>query len=216
MRIAVLGGTGPEGLGLAARLAQIGESVVIGSRSAERAAEAVAKLREKLPQASLAGAGNLAAATDAEAAVLAFPYEGVDATLAECGAALAGKLVIDTIVPMKVDGKFFGVEPPAEGSAGERIQARVPTAKVVSAFKHQSAHHLIDLDHKMEGDVLICGSDDAAKAIVAGLVTRIRDLRPIDVGDLRNARVFEAMTALLLNINRKHKTRSSVAILGVK
>src|SRR5882724_11656507 len=181
MRIAVLGGTGPEGLGLAARLAQIGESVVIGSRSAERAAEAVAKVREKLPQASLAGAGNLAAATDAEAAVLAFPYEVVDATLAECGAALAGKLVIDTIVPMKVDGKFFGVEPPAEGSAGERIQARVPTARVVSAFKHQSAHHLIDLDHKMEGDVLICGSDDAAKAIVAGLVTRIRDLRPVDV-----------------------------------
>jgi NADPH-dependent F420 reductase len=216
MRIAVLGGTGPEGLGLAARLAQIGESVVIGSRSAERAAEAVAKLREKLPNASLAGAANAAAAADAEAAVLAFPYDGVDATLAECGPALAGKLVIDTIVPLKVDGKFFGVEPPAEGSAGERIQARVPTAKVVSAFKHQSAHHLIELDHAMEGDVLICGNDEAAKATVAGIVTRIRALRPVDVGELRNARVFEAMTALLLNINRRHKTRSSVQILGVK
>ena len=216
MRIAVLGGTGPEGLGLAARLAQIGESVVIGSRSAERAAEAVAKLREKLPNASLAGAANAAAAADAEAAVLAFPYDGVDATLAECGPALAGKLVIDTIVPLKVDGKFFGVEPPAEGSAGERIQARVPTAKVVSAFKHQSAHHLIELDHTMEGDVLICGNDEAAKATVAGIVTRIRALRPVDVGELRNARVFEAMTALLLNINRRHKTRSSVKILGVK
>ena len=216
MRIAVLGGTGPEGLGLAARLAQIGESVVIGSRSAERAAEAVAKLREKLPNASLAGAANAAAAADAEAAVLAFPYDGVDATLAECGPALAGKLVIDTIVPLKVDGKFFGVEPPPEGSAGERIQARVPTAKVVSAFKHQSAHHLIELDHAMEGDVLICGNDEAAKATVAGIVTRIRALRPVDVGELRNARVFEAMTALLLNINRRHKTRSSVQILGVK
>jgi NADPH-dependent F420 reductase len=216
MRIAVLGGTGPEGLGLAARLAQIGESVVIGSRSAERAAEAVVKLREKLPQATIAGAGNLAAAEEAEAAVLAFPYEGIDATLAECGPALAGKLVIDTIVPLKVDGKYFGVEPPSEGSAGQKIQACIPTAKVVSAFKHQSAHHLIDVDHKMEGDVLICGNDDAAKAIVAGLVTRIRDLRPVDVGELRNARVFEAMTALLLNINRKHKTRSSFAILGVK
>jgi NADPH-dependent F420 reductase len=216
MRIAVLGGTGPEGLGLAARLAQIGESVVIGSRSAERAGEAVTKLREKLPNAALAGAANAAAAADAEAAVLAFPYEGIDATLAECGPALAGKLVIDTIVPLKVDGKFFGVEPPAEGSAGERIQARVPTAKVVSAFKHQSAHHLIELEHMMEGDVLICGNDEAAKASVAGLVTRIRALRPVDVGELRNARVFEAMTALLLNINRRHKTRSSVQILGVK
>jgi NADPH-dependent F420 reductase len=216
MRIAVLGGTGPEGLGLAARLAQIGESVVIGSRSAERAGDAVTKLREKLPNAALAGAANAAAAADAEAAVLAFPYEGIDATLAECGPALAGKLVIDTIVPLKVDGKFFGVEPPAEGSAGERIQARVPTAKVVSAFKHQSAHHLIELEHMMEGDVLICGNDEAAKASVAGLVTRIRALRPVDVGELRNARVFEAMTALLLNINRRHKTRSSVQILGVK
>jgi 8-hydroxy-5-deazaflavin:NADPH oxidoreductase len=216
MRIAVLGGTGPEGLGLAARLAQIGESVVIGSRSAERAGEAVTKLREKLPKASLAGAANAAAAADAEAAVLAFPYEGIDATLADCGPALAGKLIIDTIVPLKVDGKFFGVEPPVEGSAGERIQARVPTAKVVSAFKHQSAHHLIELDHTMEGDVLICGNDEAAKATVAELVTRIRALRPVDAGELRNARVFEAMTALLLNINRRHKTRSSVKILGVK
>ena len=216
MRIAVLGGTGPEGLGLAARLAQIGEAVVIGSRSAERAAEAVTKLREKLPHATITGAANAAAAADAEAAVLAFPYEGIDATLADCGAALAGKLVIDTIVPLKVDGKFFGVEPPAEGSAGERIQARVPTAKVVSAFKHQSAHHLIELDHTMEGDVLICGNDEAAKASVAAIVTRIRDLRPVDAGELRNARVFEAMTALLLNINRRHKTRSSVKILGVK
>ena len=77
----------------------------------------------------------------------------------------------------------------------------------MSAFKHQSAHHLIDLEHRMEGDVLLCGNDDAAKTLVAGLVTRIKDLRPVDVGDLRNARVFEAMTALLLNVNRKHKTR---------
>ena len=216
MRIAVLGGTGPEGLGLATRLAFIGESVIIGSRSAERAADAVAKLREKLPQASLAGAANAAAAAEADAAMLAFPYEGIDATLADCADALAGKLVIDTIVPLKVEGKFFGVEPPAEGSAGEKIQARLPTARVVSAFKHQSAHDLVELDHVMEGDVLICGKDDAAKATVAELVTRIKNLRPVDAGDLRNARVFEAMTALILNINRKHKTRSSVKMIGVK
>ena len=215
MSIAVLGGTGPEGLGLAARLAQIGEAVVIGSRSADRAEEAVRTLKAKLPKGVLSGGPNVAAAARAEIVVLAFPYEGIDPILADCGSVLAGKVVIDTIVPLKVDGKFFGVEPPPEGSAGERIQAALPTAKVVSAFKHQSAHHLIDLEHRMEGDVLLCGNDDAAKTLVAGLVTRIKDLRPVDVGDLRNARVFEAMTALLLNVNRKHKTRASVKILGV-
>ena len=215
MKIAVLGGTGPEGLGLAARLAQIGESVIIGSRSAERAEEAAKNLRGKLPGASLAGAPNAQAAAAGEAIVLAFPYEGIDATLAECASGLAGKVVIDTIVPMKVEGKFFTIEPPAEGSAGEKIQARLPTSKVVSAFKHQSAHHLIDLEHRMEGDVLLCGADEAAKSWVADLVRRIPDLRPVDVGDPRNARVFEAMTALLLNVNRKHKTRASVKLLGL-
>lgn len=215
MRIAVLGGTGPEGLGLAARLAQIGETVIIGSRSAERAEEAAKGLHAKLPQASLQGALNAKATMDSEIVVLAFPYEGIEAILSDCAAPMAGRVVIDTIVPLKVDGKFFGVEPPPEGSAGERIQTRVPTAKVVSAFKHQSAHHLIDLEHRMEGDVLLCGNDAAAKTLVAGLVTRIKDLRPVEVGDLRNARVFEAMTALLLNVNRKHKTRASVKILGV-
>ena len=215
MKIAVLGGTGPEGLGLAARLAQIGESIVIGSRAAERAEAAAKDLRAKLPQASLAGAANAKATADAEVVVLAFPYEGVDAILTECGAAMAGKVVIDTIVPIKVDGKFFGVEPPPEGSAGERVQARVPQAKVVSAFKHQSAHHLIDLEHAVEGDVLICGNDEAAKKLVADFVKRIPDLRPVDAGDIRSARVFEAMTALILNLNRKHKTRASVKILGV-
>jgi 8-hydroxy-5-deazaflavin:NADPH oxidoreductase len=215
MRIAVLGGTGPEGLGLAARLAQIGESVIIGSRSAERAEDAVKTLRAKLPQASLSGGPNAQAAAEAEVVVLAFPYEGIDGILADCAEAMEGKLVIDTIVPLKVASKFFGVEPPPEGSAGEKIQARVKGAQVVSAFKHQSAQHLIELEHAMEGDVLLCGNDESAKGVVAQLVRRIRDLRPVDAGDLRNAGVFEAMTALLLNLNRKHKTRASLRILGV-
>ena len=193
-----------------------GEAVIIGSRSAERAEEAVKKLSAKLPQAKLAGAANAAAAAEAEAVVLAFPYEGIEAILPDCGPAMAGKVVIDTIVPLEVDGKFFTVDLPPEGSAGEKIQARLPTAKIVSAFKHQSAHHLIEVEHEMEGDVLLCGNDEAAKAVVADLVRRIRDLRPVDAGDLRSARVFEGMTALLLNINRKHKTRSSFRILGLK
>jgi 8-hydroxy-5-deazaflavin:NADPH oxidoreductase len=215
MRIAVLGGTGPEGLGLAARLAQVGEAVIIGSRSAERAAEAVETLKAKLPDGILSGGPNAAAAAEAEVVVLAFPYEGIAPILADCASALADKVVIDTIVPLKVEGKFFTVEPPAEGSAGELIQVRVPAAKVVSAFKHQSAAHLIELEHEMEGDVLYCGNDEQAKGVVAHLIRSIRDLRPVDAGDLRSARVFESITALLLNLNRKHKTKSSIRILGV-
>lgn len=215
MKIAVLGGTGPEGLGLAARFAQIGETVILGSRSAERAEEAAKGLRTKLSSAIVSGASNADASAAAEVVVLAFPAEGIDTILPDCAEALDGKIVIDTIVPMKFEGKFAGVAMPAEGSAGERIQAKLPGSKVVSGFKHQSAHHLSDVEHLMEGDVLICGNDDAAKTAVADLVRRIKNLRPVDAGDLKNARHFEPMTALLLNINRRHKTRASFSVLGV-
>jgi NADPH-dependent F420 reductase len=127
MRIAVLGGTGPEGLGLAARLAQIGEAVIIGSRSAERAEEAAKGLRAKLPQASLQGALNAKATMGSEIVVLAFPYEGIEAILADCAGPMAGRVVIDTIVPLKVDGKFFGVEPPPDRPAsGFKRECRPP------------------------------------------------------------------------------------------
>jgi NADPH-dependent F420 reductase len=215
MKIAVLGGTGPEGLGLAARFAQLGETVILGSRSAERAEEAAKGLKAKIPNAVVSGASNADASAAADLVVLAFPADGIDTILPDCAKALDGKVVLDTIVPMKFEGKFAGVEPPSEGSAGERIQAKLPGSKVVSGFKHQSAHHLSDVEHLMEGDVLICGNDEGAKATVAELVLRIKDLRPVDAGDLKNARHFEPMTALLLNINRKHKTRASFSVLGV-
>jgi hypothetical protein len=215
MRIAVLGGTGPEGQGIAVRLALAGEEVVIGSRAAERAAETAKGLREKVPSGKIGGATNAEAAAQCEVVFIVVPYEGLDAIFSTCTDGMAGKVVVDTVVPLKVEKGFFTTEPVAEGSAGERIQARVPSAKVVSAFKHQSAHELMAVDHAVEGDVILCGNDAEAKSLVAGLASRIRDLRPIDVGDLRNARILEPMTALLLNINKKHKTRSSFRILGV-
>lgn len=215
MKIAVLGGTGPEGLGLATRFAYIGETVILGSRSAERADEAAKGLVAKIPNAIVSGASNKDASDAAEIVVLAFPYEGVDPILGECAGVIGSKIVLDTIVPMKFEGKFAGVAIPTEGSAAERIQALLPDAKVVSGFKHQSAHHLSDLEHEMDGDVMICGNDDAAKGVVADLVKRVRNLRPVDCGDLRNSRAFEPMTALLLNVNRKHKTRASFRVLGV-
>lgn len=215
MRIAVLGGTGPEGLGIAARLAAAGESVIIGSRSAERASEAAKSLRVKVPKGDLSGATNPEAASGAEIVFFVVPYEGVDHILETCGSVLSGKIVVDTIINLRVEKGFFEVGSIPEGSAAERIQARLPGARVVSAFKHQSAKDLMAVDRSVEGDVLVCGNDLGAKQVICDLVRRIPDLRPIDAGDLRIARVLEPMTALLLNLNHKHKARASYRILGL-
>ena len=215
MRIAILGGTGPEGLGIAARLVTAGESVILGSRSAERATSAASSLGEKVPAERVAGAVNLEAARAGEIVFLAMPYDGVDGILDECGEALAGKIVVDVVVPLTLDGGIFRTRAIPEGSTAERIQARAPTAWVVSAFKHESAADLIAVERPMHGDVLYCGKDAAAKNEIAALIRRIPNLRAIDAGDLRVAHLLEAMTALLLNLNRKHKARTSIEIVGL-
>ncbi|MGH7820476.1 MAG: NADPH-dependent F420 reductase [Candidatus Binatia bacterium] len=215
MRIAILGGTGPEGLGIAARLAAAGMPVVIGSRSAERANSAADNLRQRLPDADLSAATNCDAAGGAEVVFLAVPWVGMDHIIETCGEKLEGKIVVDTIVPLRADKGFFDVEVIPEGSAGERLQAKLSRARVVSALKNQSAAHLGNLGHPMEGDVVICGNDDEAKKVVGGLLRRIPDQRPVDAGDLRNCRALERMTALLMNLNRRHRARTSFRITGI-
>lgn len=215
MRIAILGGTGPEGLGLAARFAAAGMQVILGSRSAERAATAAASLHGKVPAERVTGAGNLEAATAADIVFVGVPYDGLDPMIAECGGAMAGKIVVDVIVPLKIEKGFFRTETIPEGSAAERLQAKIPTARVVSGFKHESAQHLQDLSHDMEGDVLLAGNDVAAKEEISKLVRLIKNLRPVDAGDLRICAALESVTALLLNLNKKHKARASVKIVGL-
>lgn len=215
MRFAILGGTGPEGLGIAVRLMAAGESVIIGSRSRERAAQAARSLRDRFPKASLSGTTNPEAAADAETVCLTMPYEGLDAVLDACGRALDGKVVIDTTSPLRFEKGVFELEGVPEGSAAQRIQARHPAARVVGAFKHHSAKDLSALERSLEGDVLICGNDAAAKRVVAELARRIPNLRPIDAGDLRVARRLESVTALLLNLNQQHRARTSFRILGL-
>jgi NADPH-dependent F420 reductase len=215
MQIAILGGTGPEGLGIATRLTAAGESVILGSRSPDRAATAAASLATKVPAERVRGVGNREAAREGEIVFIAVPHGGVDAILAECGQELEGKIVVDVVVPIVLAGGVFLTETVAEGSVAERIQAHLPGARLVSGFKHESAKHLMDLDHEMNGDVLLCGTDAAAKEAVAALIRRIPKLRPIDAGDLRIARLLESMTALLLNLNRRHKTLTSIRIVGL-
>ena len=211
-----VGGTGPEGLGLALRLAAAGEPIVVGSRVAERAAAAAETIRSQVPRADVQAFENLEAVTRSDRIVLAFPYEGLLPFLDAAHERLGGKLVIDVIVPLAVTKGFFGLAPvPDAASVGELIQQRLPTARVVSAFKNLSAEKLRDLGESLEGDVVLCGNDAAARAQVTALVAKLPGLRPVDAGGIANSRYLEAITALLLNLNRKYKARASIGILGI-
>lgn len=215
-RIAVIGGTGPQGMGLALRLAQAGEALIIGSRQAARASEAAASIAARVPTAKVRGDSNEAVIRDADIAVLCLPFDGVRDFLAANGAALAGKIAIDVINPLVVKKGVFSLLPVPEGSAGQLVQQLAPAARVVGAFKTISAERLERLDTPMDGDVLLCGDDHAATNEVAALVRRIPNLRPIDTGGLANSGLIEGLTALLLNINRHYKTTTAVKIVGLE
>jgi len=214
--LAFVGGTGSQGLGLALRFAAAGVPVMIGSRAAERAAAAAETIRAAVPGAVVRGYENAEAVARSERLFLTLPFAGLGRFLAEAREALAGKLVIDVIVPLVVRNGFFALTP-VEGaaSAGELIQQTIPAARVVSGFKNHSAEKLRDLAAPLEGDVLLCGDDDAARAEVATLVGLLPGLRAVDAGGIANARYLEAITALLLNLNRRHKARATIAILGL-
>lgn len=219
-QIAILGGTGPEGMGLGLRFAQCGETVVLGSRQAERAVEAAARATEQLRavgvEAQVSGADNHAAVVDADLIALTFPFGGVADLLPPLAGALAGKVVIDVINPMVRINKVFSLERVAEGSAAELIQKLLPESFVVSAFKNESAEELNEVGHPLQGDVVVCGDHDEARARVVDLVRRIPHYRPVDAGALINARALEHLTALLLNINKRHRAVTSIQILGLK
>lgn len=214
--LAVVGGTGAQGFGLALRLAQAGERIVLGSRSAERAEAALAKLKEQLPDADATAAENREAAHLADRILLSIPFDGLAEFLDGGATWLAGKTVVDVIVPLAFR-KGVAELRPVEGarSVGELLQQRVPSARVVSAFKNVPAELLQDLSQPVIGDVVLCGEDEAARAEVAALAEMIPGLHPVDAGGLVNAHALEAITALLVNLNRRHKARTSITITGL-
>lgn len=214
--LAVLGGTGAQGMGLALRFAQAGESVVLGSRSAERARAALDRLRAVVPDADASAAENREAAERAETVLLAIPFDGLIEFLDADGAALAGKTLIDVIVPLVFRRGVAEVGAVAGApSVGELLQQRVPTARVVSAFKNVPADLLADLSQAVIGDVVLCGEDPAARAEVARLAELIPGMHPVDAGGIVNARSLEAITALLVNLNRLYRARTSITITGL-
>ena len=217
--IGLIGGTGPEGLGLAMRLALAGESVRIGSRRPERAAEAAATVREAVEaaggKADVAGAVNAEVAGFGETLIVVVPYEGHAATLAGLREVIGGKIVVDAVVPLVFEGGVPGVEAVPEGSATQQAQALLPEARVVGAFHNLSARKLQKLAQPLAGDVLVSGDDAEAKAAVMDLAGRVPDLRAVDAGPLAMSRFVEDITALLLGINRRYKTQAAVRMVGL-
>ena len=215
--LAFLGGTGDQGRGLARRYALAGHPVVIGSRSAERAQTAATELAADLPaEAQISGAANLDAASAADIVVVAVPWEGHGALLADIAPALAGKIVIDCVNPLGFDGKGAFALPVEEGSAAEQAAALLPESRVVAAFHHVSAILLLDPSvDTLDTDVLVLGDDREATDAVQELVAEIPGMRGIYAGRLRNAHQVEALTANLISVNRRYKAHAGLRVTDV-
>ena len=211
--VGVLGGTGEQGRGLARRLSLAGLQVIIGSRTAERAATAAAELGG---EPLVTGTLNHRAAEAADIVIAAIPWEGHKELLASLAAELAGKIVIDCVNPLAFDAKgAFPLRVP-EGSAAEQAAAVLPDSTVVGAFHHVSAQLLLDprVD-SMDLDVLVLGDDRDATDLVAALAARIPGMRGVYGGRLRNCGQVEALTANLVSINRRYKAHAGFRITDV-
>jgi NADPH-dependent F420 reductase len=224
-RIAIIGGTGDQGKGLALRWARVGFDIVVGSRAAERADDAAKEMTEVLaksgtPNVIINGAHNTEAAANAALVVLTVPFAAQIATLKEIRDKLQpGSILIDVTVPLEpaVGGKPTRMLGVWAGSAAEQCKEQVPdTVQVVSAFHNVGAEALADLSHEVECDVIVCGDKKDAKERVRPLVAAIPGCRYVDGGVLANSRTVEAVTALLIGINIRYKTHSGIRITGVK
>ncbi len=213
--LAFLGGTGPEGRGLALRFALAGEEVTIGSRDPDRAREAAQVLQKLAPQASIRGDENREAAKRGDVVFVTVPYEAQKPLVTQLEDELADKLVVSVVAPLAFEKGRPRAVPVEEGSAAMQSQSLLPRSQVVAAFQNLSATELLAPDRAMEGDVVVCSDHREAKERVMALVGLIKNLRGVDGGRLENARYVEQLTALLLSINRIYKAHSSIRIVGV-
>lgn len=208
--IAVLGGTGHEGAGLAARWAKAGYPVIIGSRDAARAAEAAEAMAART-NGSVTGMDNRAAAAAGEIVVLAVPYAGQQALAQDVAAQLDGKILIDVTVPL-VPPKVARVQLPEGGSAVEALQRTLGAGvRVVAAFQNVSAHQLADLDREVNCDVLVAGDDIEARETVCQLAKAI-GITALHAGPLANSAAAEALTSVLIAINKRYKVVDGAGI----
>jgi 8-hydroxy-5-deazaflavin:NADPH oxidoreductase len=216
VRIGILGGTGPAGSALGARLASVGFEVVIGSRSKYRAMEKVDHLLTQWAERDLPiDAGDNAAAAKADVVVIATPWDGATQTAKSVERELRGKVVISMANALtRISNEFQPLVPP-RGSVAASVQAAVPACMVSAAFHHVPAKELGDLDRPIESDVLICSDHAEATQCASDLVSKIPHMRPLDCGELSLATPIESFTAVLLQLNVRYKTRVAVKFTSI-
>lgn len=211
LSIAILGGTGDQGKGLARRFALAGHPVFIGSRSAQRAQEAA-----EIIGAGATGDENAAVAARADLVIVAVPYDGHKALLESLRGELAGKIVVDCVNPLGFDKQGAYALPVEEGSAAQQAAAVLPDSRVVAAFHHVSAVVLMDpAVDKVDLDVLVLGDDREATETVQALAAVIPGVRGVYGGRLRNAHQIEAFTANLISVNRRYKAHAGLRITDI-
>jgi 8-hydroxy-5-deazaflavin:NADPH oxidoreductase len=217
--IAVIGGTGPAGTGLALRWTRAGEKVIIGSRDAARAKQAAEKIRQRVnPQAQVSGMENAAACAASDLLVLTVPFEGQAELLKQLKAAIRpGSILIDATVPLaaSIGGRATRTLGVWQGSAAQQTAELVPKGvSVVGAFHNVSAD-VLNGEEDVDCDVIVCSDDAAATQVAMELAAKIPRVRAIDGGKLENARIVEQITALLIGLNIRHKGHGGVRITGL-
>lgn len=210
MKISLLGGTGDIAEGLVLRWTKAGHKIFIGSRSDEKAKGIAAEYNEKLKQlgvsSDIEGMANGEAASRSEVIVISLPYEHTVSTLTQIRDSFTDQIIITPVVPMVKKGKTFMYSPPASGSAAVEIKEALPdSVKVVSAYHNLPAKELSEIDLALDYDVVMCGDDDEAKAVVKKLTEEMHNLRALDSGALQSSMMIEAITPLIVNLNIRYK-----------
>ena len=213
--IGFIGGTGPEGRGLALRFALAGEKVLIGSRDEGRAREAAESLAGDAPDGSVEGKANADVALESDIVFIAVPYAAQRPTLEGLKEHLNGKLIVNVISPLTFEKGQAGAIRVEAGSAAQEASEILPDSAMVAAFHNVSAQELLVPDMSLETDVIVCSDVSEAKQKVMALAETISGVRAVDGGGLSNARYVEDLTALLLNINRIYKSHSMIKIVGI-
>ncbi|HXE89985.1 MAG TPA: NADPH-dependent F420 reductase [Terriglobales bacterium] len=218
-RIAIVGGTGPEGRGLALRWARSGESVVIGSRDAERAKAKAAEVAGKAAGGTIEGMENSAAVAAADVVVITVPFEAQASTLKQLKPAFrSGTVVIDCTVPLAaaIGGRPSRVLGVWQGSAAQQAAELLPEGVAVAAAFHNVSAELLEGAGDVDADVIVCSDDPRARQVAMDLAGKIPGVRAVDGGRLENARIVEQLTALLITINTRYKVHTAaIRITGL-
>jgi len=217
--ISILGGTGPAGMGLALRWARAGETIILGSRDAQRAQEAAETLKKKIgSQARISGADNSAACAAAEILVLTVPFEGQATLLKQLKPAIRpGSVLIDATVALAagVGGRASRTLGVWQGSAAQQAAELVPKGVSVAAAFHNLSADLLNRDEALDCDVIVCSDDANASQLSRSLAAKLPGVRALDGGKLENARILEQITALLIGLNIRHKGHGGIRITGL-